>query len=107
MTNEQINRAIAEACGWTDILERTSPPGFKCRPTGTRDGFERKQIPNYVHDLNDMRDAERVLNEKQYIAFMTHLGKRSKKRRDIWQAPACHRAEALLRALGKWREAQQ
>ena len=104
MTNLQMNVAIAEACGWSDILERTSLPGFKQRPTGIRDGFERKQIPNYVHDLNDMHDAERVLNEKQYIAFMKHLGERSKKRRDIWQAPACHRAEALLRALGKWKE---
>lgn len=104
MTDHKINVAIAEACGWTDILAPTSPPEFNRRPTGIRDGFERKQIPNYVHDLNDMRDAERVLNEKQYIAFMKHLGERSKKRRDIWNAPACHRAEALLRALGKWKE---
>jgi hypothetical protein len=97
MTNEQINAAIAEACGWTPDnrgLGWLSPHGYYAPE------------PDYCKDLNAMHEAEKVLTDDQREVFYPrNLG--------AWQSPfnviyatARQRAEAFLRTLGKWEEVQ-
>lgn len=103
MTNEQINIAIAEACGWTLTREERFKVLRKPGEVGTghccgihltdeecwRDALEGDEngdyrIPDYCTDLNAMREAESRLpcfpewcGEKHYgcavEAYMGHL----------------------------------
>jgi hypothetical protein len=74
MTDEQINAAIAEACGWTEIGECENG-GFRLRGLPS-DRFEahRKPIPNYCTDLNAMHKAEKVLAPKNWDRFSEKCG---------------------------------
>jgi hypothetical protein len=89
MTDEQINAAIAEACGWiAHSLWHTA-----------------KDIPSYCTDLNAMHKAEKMLTEIQCKFFRTFLYEKltdEPASRYIWHATARQRAEAFLRTLGKW-----
>ena len=88
MTDEQINAAIAEACGWFKPNET---------PVFTR------YLPDYCTDLNAMAEAEKVLTYKQFEDYLMEL-------LDFIDEPmlstARQRAEAFLRALGHWEEVQ-
>jgi len=97
MSNDQINAAIAKACGWMPDnrgLGWLSPHGYYAPE------------PDYCTDLNEMHEAEKVLTDDQREVFYPrNLG--------AWQRPfnviyatARQRAEAFLRTLGKWEEAQ-
>lgn len=108
MTDEQINRAIAEASGWTDIHD--SGPwhnhklwGYPPERPG-QGGNAYKYMPDYCNDLNAMHEAEKRLddNEDYYFALLCALGNWPK----AIQATARQRAEAFLRTLGKWEEVQ-
>jgi hypothetical protein len=95
VTDEQINAAIAEACGWKEGVERyvQNLPLMKAPP-------------DYCNDLNAMHEAEKVLTDDQREVFYPrNLG--------AWQRPinviyatARQRAEAFLRVMGKWEEVQ-
>jgi hypothetical protein len=85
VTNEQINRAIAEACGWE---------------------------ADYCGDLNAMREAEKGLGNRlreygERLCEMTVVSEQDFPACYIWHATARQRAEAFLRALGKWEEVQR
>ncbi len=97
MTDEQINRAIAEACGWNNKpVVRTNGKG----------SVWVTEWPDYCNDLNAMHEAEKVLTDDQREVFYPrNLG--------AWQSPfnviyatARQRAEAFLRVMGKWEEVQ-
>ena len=98
MTNEQINKAIAETCGWID------------RPTCT-DFFGNPLLPpDYCNDLNAMHEAEKVLPrqiyhvdywQKGYGRFQTIVSEMTV---TPFSATASQRAEAFLKTLGKWEE---
>jgi hypothetical protein len=119
MTNEKINVAIAEACGWEDIAEPVAPAEFQRRATGMlRDKHGNRtfthQIPDYSNDLNAMHEAERVFNYEQCEAFsnnvadIVHAANREKNYPFPWHfarihAKARQRAEAFLRTLDKWK----
>jgi hypothetical protein len=95
MTNEQINIAIAEACGWTHIA-------FNRGWINAGDGETQCVIPDYCNDLNAMHEAEKVLNKKQWVAYGRELS-----RLNVFpmvHATARQRAEAFLRTLGKQNE---
>jgi len=100
MTDEQINAAIAEACGIRKF-NRHDNVGWMYK---TNEGWK-TDCPNYCNDLNAMHEAEKVLNsdhifQKYYLAlYETTLSTR-------WPvcATARQRAEAFLRTLGKWEE---
>jgi hypothetical protein len=107
MTNEQINIAIAEACGWTDcsIID-----GILCGlPIGVTSLNGRYDIiPNYCNDLNAMHEAENVLPrqlyhvdywQKGYGRFQTIVSEMTV---TPFSATASQRAEAFLRTLGRW-----
>lgn len=96
MTNDQINRAIAEACNW----------GLKPVVHIDDKGIRVREHPDYCTDLNAMHEAEKTLTDDQREVFYPrNLG--------AWQRPfnviyasARQRAEAFLRTLGKWEEVQ-
>jgi pterin-4a-carbinolamine dehydratase len=105
MTDEQINAAIAEACGWKGCTE--------CNEPICEDNF----IPNYSKNLNAMHEAEKLFNYEQCEAFsnkiadIVHAANREKDYPVPWHfarihATARERAEAFLRTLGKWEEAE-
>jgi hypothetical protein len=90
MTNEQINIAIAEACGWEDAF------------------YDLLDIPNYCNDLNAMHEAEKVLGEVhsikscEYDDWLQSTTEHDQK----WRATAAQRAEAFLKTIGKWEGAK-
>ena len=115
MTNEQINIAIAEACGWKHIIAiRGTLRGWK-----TDSEKEDSQVlPDYSNDLNAMHEAEKVLiltlrrtdlpryvaenDANEYLHNLRHvLGYGDGDLHEI-HATAAQRAEAFLRTIGKW-----
>lgn len=94
MTDEQINEAIAEACG----LKKP------CRKVKLNDkGFfitQHAKLPNYCHDLNAMHEAEATLSIEQLYRMEAHLKQMAGA--VCFRATARQRAEAFLRTLGKW-----
>jgi hypothetical protein len=108
VTNEQMNVAIGLALGLE--IERKTRRGNPC-PNGVEywyllehhGGVQTwRKLPNYCTDLNEMHEAEKVLQDDQREVFYPrNLG--------AWQRPfnviyatARQRAEAFLRTVGKW-----
>lgn len=114
MTDEQINAAIAEACGWTEIhVEDFSEIGVPCFITmGLPPKFihieNAMALPNYCNDLNAMHEAEKVLTDNQFMRYSRWIESfmQSPHYRSYLSASARQRAEAFLRTLGKWEEVQ-
>ena len=99
MTEEQINAAIAKACG-----RRQKPNGEWFPDNGLTVGSQ--GIPNYCNDLNAMHEAEKVLTQHQNESIYPRiLGAWRNPTKPIY-ATARQRAEAFLRTLGKWEEVQ-
>ena len=102
MTDEQINRAIAEACGWS------MEDGVW---VWTADGIDRTyyELWDWANDLNAMHEAEKVLTDAQCVFFRTYLREQLGPHPAslyVWHASARKKAEAFLRILGKWEEEQ-
>jgi hypothetical protein len=120
MTDEQINVAIAEACGWVDrgSFNESRPEDHKFkRRIGNTENYEwRWQHEfNYCRDLNAMHEAEKLLDYQQAEDFgdmMYNLCADENSEQDnpfpwrfaVIHATARQRAEAFLRTLGKWEE---
>lgn len=100
MTNEQINAAIAEVCGWTEI--GSCDCGFKISGMPPYRAAHKKHIPDYCADLNEMHDAEKACRVDRNWIYLNELDLVC--RVDAVYATARERAEALLRTLGKWEE---
>lgn len=101
MSEQRINEAIAEACG-----RERNPDGGWYPDNGLRVGTQ--AIPDYCDDLNAMHEAENVLTEDQF-KWYTHWLEKLMPNTRYWSllcAPASRRAEAFLRAIGKWEEVQ-
>ena len=105
MTDEQINAAIAEACGWAPDCDR----GICWDQHGTAIITP----PNYCTDLNAMHEAEKVLTKEQvreYQNYMYDMACEIDSTCGRWMpysATARYRAEAFLKTLGKWEEVQK
>lgn len=108
MTNEQINIAIAEACGWKYVNNEThAPDGSFWRSKGL-------EIPDYCNDLNAMHEAEKVLTIKQKQRYATALSNDLSDSAPtdscytVWSdtihATAAQRAEAFLKTINKWED---
>lgn len=98
MSDEQINIAIAEACGWKDVWL----PDRSGLPVGTSPENIFGHIPRYCNDLNAMHEAEKVLTRDQIEVFCEQL---LPKHHGIWwgiHTTARQRAEAFLKTIGKW-----
>lgn len=101
MTPEQQRIAIAEACGWkrkAGVKAWVSPfPGG---------GWEYLSgLPDYLNDLNAMHDAEltKIAGELD-MEYRDQLDKICGQYSIIYRATAAQRAEAFLRAVGRWEE---
>lgn len=112
MSDEEINIAIAETCGWR---RHPKDPWIVIDPKCQNSAQPLSTIPDYCNDLNAMRIAEEMLASKEQCAIFAcelavlvkgfahdpFLGCSS----HIWHATARQRAEAFLRTIGKWKEA--
>ena len=112
MNPEHQRIAIAEACGWT---AKEDKDGFwravDASGNMTHELWMSERnvwsagIPDFLHDLNAMHEAEKTLTDKAHEEFRLNLydviGDDS---RLIVSSTASQRAEAFLRTIGKWKE---
>jgi hypothetical protein len=119
MTNEQINVAIAEHCGFTDIMW---PTGFHQKMSDEKSkqagGRWRFQIPDYCNDLNAMHEAEKTLNGGKintYLGYLYESNQAGILSPNLWEriavrrsthATSRKRAESFLKTIDKWKEQQ-
>jgi hypothetical protein len=112
MSDQEINTAIAEECGWTKVFSEEWGPlrGLK---SGDKfyAGCAFTTVPDYCNDLNAIRDAVMTLPENKQVLYGVRLawacGHTDKGSVGLWKistATARQRAEAFLRTLGKWKE---
>ena len=97
MTNEQINAAIAEACGWSmeDGVWVWTADGIDCTYY---------ELWDWANDLNAMHLAEKTLSNANMYCMAYHIVKGDSE--FCFHATARQRAKAFLRTLGKWKEVQ-
>ena len=101
MTNEQINAAIAEACGWKAVCVDGDSGYYK----GFDNGAElRPDLPDYCNDLNAMHEVEETLPDGELWTMKYNLPSQGGLE---FRSTARQRAEAFLRTLGKWEEAEK
>jgi len=103
MTDEQINIAVAEVCGFlrprysNGVLvayAHTSPDGGFFGTTG---------VPDYINDLNAMHEAEKIFDHALYCRYINELCDITiKGNNSMYMATARQRAEAFLKTLNKW-----
>lgn len=98
MTDNQINVAIAQECGWS---KADAKRGY------TLSQFT-EQVPDYCNDLNAMHEAEKSIPDELWNCYFNQLARITKAEqsddRVFFCATARERAEAFLRTLGKWEE---
>jgi len=138
MTEQEQRIAIAEACGWkwcrvneTDhtslwqLTKRYEKSGVLSPGTYFSVHYEVTEqtppfsqisdrafadnVPDYLHDLNAMHEAEKTLDESQRTKFYWELAKIVLGDNVplnctflLVHATAAQRAKAFLRTLGKW-----
>lgn len=113
MSDQEINIAIAEACGWKDVHFSECWGNVVIGTLYDDEDPNYAKIPNYCADLNAMHEAEKtligngpddetwVLWDLYRLALEEKLGYA-----DAFAAEANQRAEAFLRTIGKWKEAE-
>jgi hypothetical protein len=111
MKPEEQRIAIAEACGWTQCQWNGAYNTLKGVPPIRPSLFQ--DIPDYLNDLNAIREAENKLSKdhrKQLVyvllrVVIADLDKNTPeidKFRVLYFATAAQRAEAFIRVIGKW-----
>jgi hypothetical protein len=108
MSDDEINREIAEICGWKihpanrNLVTDPKYP-HSVQPIGT--------IPDYCNDLNAMHDAENwiIANKSSLWLFQDYAQNLRKNFQTLGldgyiHSTARQRAEAFLRTIGKWKE---
>jgi len=106
MTDEQMRKAIVEACGWKPKIFKDVIGEYSCG-----------QPPDYPNDLNAMAEAIAVLEPYQRELFaaelcvmldISHCFERGEFHEssiaDVATVTARQRAEAFLRTIGKWEQ---
>jgi hypothetical protein len=100
MTNEQINIAIAEACGW-----QVNKHKYLAKPPNG-DWQYKDKIPDYCNDLNAMHGAEKQMRSgdwTRYCQYLAEYGGGTVRFVSV-HASAWNRAKAFLKTLEKWEE---
>lgn len=120
MSDDEINIAIAEACGWTIFTNGSDRRGdwHVKRPGYTGAGYTTGHaVPEYTSDLNAMHEAEKVLEHEpvcggdfgSYLDTLVDLACANPSHPSGYTtavtATARQRAEAFLRTIDKWKEA--
>lgn len=103
MTEEQINTAIALHLGWKSIVSYPDIGVMGIPPSGNSFDPVYIRTKMWTTDLNAMHEAEGTLDEEQWMEYIDWMPQK-------WEAAvhatARQRAEAFLRAIGKWEEVQ-
>ena len=109
MTDDQINAAIAEACGW-----RKEDGVYMWTANGI--DYTCPDLWDWANDLNAMHEAEQHLWRKDWFMrydYVDELGKlqnphnwQRMEASDMLDATARQRAEAFLKTLGKWEDSK-
>lgn len=108
MTKEQQRIAIAEACGWTDCEYIKSLGLCKGKHKEVRSQYDsgHSALPDYLNDLNAMHEAEKVLMNDDPYAYGCYSCDLYEQYGNTVHLSAAQRAEAFLKTMGKWEEAQ-
>jgi hypothetical protein len=99
MIDEQINAAIAEACGWKLVTDDPNYETHWLSPNGHMIAVRPNIFPDYCNDLNAMHEAFKTLTPDQIwdvaysLPMETMLG---------FMATARELAETFLMVIGKW-----
>jgi hypothetical protein len=106
MSDEQINIAIAKACGW--LLVKACDGSLIGKLKNEQGPMD--EIPDYCNDLNAMHEAENHLPSDKKEDYWYQLYENC--RRSVFSrvednykmlhATAAQRAEAFLRTINKW-----
>lgn len=102
MNDNEINAAIAEACGWRKTKHWSKSMGEYYLWSCSNPPSRRASPPNYVSDLNAMHEAEKMLTKEELVfggAYETEL--RNARPFEPWLATAKQRAGAYLRTMEK------
>ena len=99
MTKDEINRRIAEACGWIKCPNCPNCSYWYAPGSDTSSSAAGVELPDYCNDLNAMHEAEKMLNTSKetfsrWCDYWDNL--------PILHATAAQHAEAFLHTLGKW-----
>jgi hypothetical protein len=101
MTDEQINAAIAEVCGWKEVEPWLN--GDRCFELNQSVcGYRIEDLPDYCTDLNAMHEAEMVLRNGRNYEYLHQLERVTPSY--MVYATARQRAEAFLKTVEKWEE---
>lgn len=99
MTDQEINIAMAEACGWQIhpkdrfiVIPPNSP--HSVQPLST--------IPSYTADLNAMHEAVLAMPQDWQDRFTIELTRHCGSHKLAVNASARQRAEMFLHTLAKW-----
>ena len=130
MKEEEINKLIAEVCGWVprvhsfkiaesetaipraiNFISAFEAQEYLDRARRNTEDYERKlsvfpawePCPDYCADLNAMHEAEKVL---PYIKLCNYLDRLINISFEAALTPARQRAEAFLKTLEKWEESE-
>lgn len=115
--NDQLI-AIAEACGWKrfrwtrgqhNYSTWVAPDEIFPPSVGSEHFVQRLRLPDYTHDLNAMREAEKTLTPLQRNRYSDMLRRIAFTEEesvywDCAHATAAQRAEAFLKTLNLWKE---
>ena len=118
MTNEKINRAIAEHLGWTQV--RVIPPHPRRKSEGSTIAGNPPAtskdrsilVPNYAEDLNAIHKALQSLTEVELFRYadevcdLTCDSNHDTDIQTMLMLSAKELAECYVRAIGKWRVAE-
>ena len=120
MSPEKQRIAIAEACGWAFLRYAHDSKSGESWPVWEKNGntasIKTGLLPDYLSDLNAMHEAEKTLNEgqrRQMGEELMHVLNEQNRHLPRWLGPTAfdyfhttsfQRAEAFLRAIGKWEE---
>ena len=114
MTNQKINKAIAEHLGWKELDFHLDGK----RVLGDRPSFHNGKIvsytvdqyaPDYCNDLNAMAEAEELLSNEQlqtYFDVLRPVVESTAKpgRGYVFTAKASQRAKAFVITIEKWKK---
>lgn len=112
MTDDEINVAVAEACGWTEIIPNAFGKLFGANEKST----VYEMVPDYCGDLNACAEMRKALNREQRKRFAKDLAFACNPQAfvdfwdcrnefDLWRiidASPRLQCEIFLRVLDKW-----
>jgi hypothetical protein len=105
MTDGQINKTIAEHCGWewTNVNPKygVQDTKFWCNAKEEKIVYWDDQLPDYCNDLNAMHEAEELLTSNEWEVWHRIVGNWDV---IVARLTSRQRAEAFLKTIGKWEE---